>query len=89
MPRKPTSVFVIVEPANAAVAAAQNNGLRVWRVPYSEDASPAEMLAAATQTAWPAGTAFYLVDDARVTKHRVELQVADVDDPRLGVEEDE
>jgi hypothetical protein len=83
VPRKPSSVFVIVEHPNATTATPGTppTGLQAWRVELG-DRDPADV-ARDTYTAHPIGTVVYVVEDTKTAAYRVELTLDEIDDPRL------
>lgn len=85
MPRKPSSIFLIVEPKTDLGAAAPNLGLKAYRLPLAEG-DDADRVAAAYYAGEPAGTRFYLIDDTKADAREVRLELAAVEDPRLEQE---
>lgn len=82
MPRKPSSVFVIVDQIG------QPNGpLTAYREPL-DDLNDLDSIVEAHYQQHPAGARIFVVEDTKVDAKDVRVRLEDVDDPRLQDEED-
>lgn len=80
MPRKPSSVFVIIQPqvSNGTGLIAAQAYRYVLR-----DGMSVEDVVAANFAQHPAGTRVFVVEDTKVDAYDVGVQLNGVDDPRL------
>lgn len=81
MPRKPSSVFVLV--ATPSQVTGQPGGqYTAWRVPLA-DGQQIEDVVKAHYTAQPVGSRLFVVEDTKVDAFEVGLTLETVEDPRL------
>lgn len=84
MPRKPSSLFVLVEPPVAQLG--QNpTAAQAYRYRL-DDSATAEQILEREYQRHPAGSTVYVVDDTKVDAYTVGLRLDPVDDPRLDEE---
>lgn len=94
MPRKPSSVYIIVESPTSVHMAAPGGpiaglgltNLQAWRVPLN-DGDTVEQAVERTYQQHPIGSTVVAIEDSKVTAYRVGLTLDEVDDPRLPQEE--
>jgi hypothetical protein len=85
MPRKPSSIWVIVEPANQG--GTMVSGFTVKRIELlnREPEVAAEQF---LQTA-PLGATVHFIEDTKVKTFRVNVSLEEVDDARIGHDQDD
>lgn len=90
MPRKPSSVYIIVENPtvqSTATPGMPTTGLQCWRIPLN-DGDTVEQAVERCYQAHPIGSTVVAIEDTKVTAYRVGLTLDEVDDPRLPEETD-
>lgn len=89
-PRKPSSVFLIVEHPNSQVQQADMppTGWQAWRLPLEGD-DDVKSVAERFYARQPIGSRVWIVEDTKVEAFDVGLTLTPVDDPRLGQDEEE
>src|ERR1051325_10775412 len=90
MPRKPSSVFFLVEnPASTVqgVPSMPATQLQAWRLELGDD--EVEDVVKRHYADHQIGSRIYVVEDTKVTAYEVGLTLDEVDDARLGQDEDE
>jgi hypothetical protein len=85
MPRKPSSVFVFAETSAGTGAAVVP--LQAARVPLQDGEEPLEA-AKRGLPSQPADTTIYVVEDTKVTGYRSAVTLEEIDDPRLGQDDE-
>jgi hypothetical protein len=84
MPRKPSSLFVLVEPAISQIG--QNpTPAQAYRFRLDETTSTEDILEREYQR-HPAGSRVFVVEDTKVDAYTVGVKLEPVDDPRLEEE---
>lgn len=86
MPRKPSSVFVVVEPP-ATQYGQMPTAAQAFRYRL-DDSTSLEKIIEAEYQRHPAGSVVYVVEDTKVDAYTVGLKLDQIDDPRLPDEED-
>lgn len=85
MPRKPSSVFVIVDiHADTGGSFTGQMPLQAYREPL--DGTTVEDIVEAHYSQHPVGSRIFVVEDTKVDAHQVRLQLEPIDDPRLDEE---
>lgn len=79
MPRKPSSVFVIVQPSMS------NGQATAYREPLDENNTVESILERHYQN-HPVGSVVFVVEDTKVTGYTIGLELVELDDPRLDEE---
>jgi hypothetical protein len=89
MPRKPSSIFLIIEHPTLTnmPAGMPTTQLQVWRLPLTDDVTQEQVIEQHLH-AQSIGTVMYVVDDTKVTAYRAGLKLDEVDDARLDQGED-
>jgi hypothetical protein len=85
MPRKPSSIWVIVEPANQG--GTMVSGFSVQRIELLN--REPEVAAEQFLQSAPLGATVYFIEDTKVTAKRVRVALEDIDDPRIGHDQDD
>jgi hypothetical protein len=85
LPRKPSSVFVIVAPQPADDSAVQTSA-QAYRYRLDDNTSVDQVVERNFQS-HPAGTRIFVVEDTKLDAYDVGVQLSPVDDPRLSEEE--
>jgi hypothetical protein len=80
LPRKPSSVFVIVAP-QVGLPGQPNLAAQAYRYPLGDQSL--EQVVQAHYAQHPAGTEIFVVDDTKVDGYTVGVQLNPIDDPRL------
>lgn len=80
MPRKPSSVFVIVDQQGGSY----NTPLTAYREPL--EGTTVEQIVEAHYGQHPVGSRIFVIEDTKVEAKDVGLRLTDVDDPRLDDE---
>ena len=90
MPRKPSSIFLIAEHPTSTTqpAGMPATTLQAWRLPLDDDTTPEQLVEQHLQ-AQPLGTKLYVVEDTKVEAYHVGLELREIDDPRLGQDEEQ
>jgi hypothetical protein len=84
MPRKPSSIWVVVEPANQG--GTMVSGFQVKRIELMgrEPEQAAEQFLQTAQL----GATVHFIEDTKVKSKRVCVRLEDIDDARIGHEDD-
>ena len=88
MPRKPSSVFLIAEQPNSTVqqGSMPATNLQAWRLELGDDTP--EQVVERYLEGQTLGTTYYVVEDTKVSAYHASLKLDEIDDPRLGHEEE-
>jgi hypothetical protein len=84
MPRKPSSIWVIVEPANQG--GTMVSGFQVKRIELM-GREPEQAAEQFLQTA-PLGATVHFIEDTKVKSYKVNVSLDEIDDARIGHEDD-
>lgn len=90
MPRKPSSIYLIVEHPSSTVSPTPTmpaTALQAWRLPL-EDGEEPEDAAKRGYEQHPIGSTVVWVEDTKVEAKRVGLTLEDIDDIRLDQDEE-
>lgn len=86
MPRKPSSLFVLVEPP-VSLYGSNPPPAQAYRYRL-DDNTTLEQIVEAEYHRHPAGSLIYVIEDTKVDAHRVGLHLDAVDDARLQDQEE-
>jgi hypothetical protein len=85
MPRKPSSIWVIVEPANQG--GTMVSGFTVQRIELLN--REPEVAAEQFLQSAPLGATVHFIEDTKVNSYRVRVSLEEIDDARIGRDQDD